>query len=53
MNAFNEILDTVSPIFKDDRENSQDALASLLTEAIVEAASNAQQGSAAAKIKAA
>lgn len=44
MNAFNEILDTVSPIFKDAKEDKQDALASLLAEAIVEAAPAPQQG---------
>ena len=37
MNAFNEIMDTVSPIFVDGKDSKQDALASLLAEAIVEA----------------
>lgn len=36
MNAFNEIMDTVSPVFRDGKESKQDALASLLAEAIVE-----------------
>lgn len=44
MNAFNEILDTVSPIFEDAKGDKQDALASLLAEAVVEAAPAPQQG---------
>lgn len=51
MNAFNEIMDTVSPIFTDGKESKQDALASLLAEAIVEA--NPNQGIAADERRAA
>lgn len=51
MNAFNEIMDTVSPIFRDGKGSKQDALASLLAEAIVE--SNSNQGIAADDLRAA